>query len=149
MREAKQTKDKDNNRGRDGDEEGKTAGVFWSEQVQQTNDENGGSGEFFRMRHTEILKGGERADCRGNEIVRNEQKRAYDRDNFGTMPDAGIDSATVRIEPANDYVINPDERGQNAHCGYKPERSITADGKGEADDIRFARAPIAVENRGR
>src|SRR5207302_6107985 len=30
-----------------------------------------------------------------------------------------------------------------------PERSVTCDGEGEADDVGFARAPVAVQNRRR
>src|SRR6266568_8574410 len=65
------------------------------------------------------------------------------------MAHTRVDSAAVRIQAADDHVVDADKGGENAHRGDEPERGITADGKGKADDVGFARAPIAVQNRGR
>ena len=66
-----------------------------------------------------------------------------------TMPHARVNAAAIGIEPANDHVVDADESGEHAHRGDQPERSVTGDGKGESDDVGFARAPIPVENRSR
>src|SRR5437870_11678158 len=65
------------------------------------------------------------------------------------MSHARVNPAAVGIKAANDHVIDADEGGQHAHRGNQPERSVTCDGEGEADDVGFARAPVAVQNRGR
>src|SRR2546423_10145425 len=65
------------------------------------------------------------------------------------MPHAGVDAAAVRIEATDDHVIDPNQRDEHAHKGDEPERGVVGDGEGEADDIGFARAPIAVKNRSR
>src|SRR6266568_5527875 len=65
------------------------------------------------------------------------------------MAHTRVDSAAVRIQAADDHVVDADKGGENAHRGDEPERGITADGKGKADDVGFARAPIAVKNRSR
>src|SRR5437879_3544944 len=65
------------------------------------------------------------------------------------MPHARVDAAAVRIKAADDHVVDPDKRGQHAHRSDQPKGRITADCKREADDIGFARPPIAVQNRGR
>src|SRR5260370_14941204 len=101
------------------------------------------------MRTTEILKPGKRADRRRNQIIGDEQKCADDGDYCGTMPHARVDTAAVRIESADDHVVDADERGKNAHRGDQPKRCVAADGKREADDVGFARPPIAVKNRAR
>src|SRR5437762_60700 len=65
------------------------------------------------------------------------------------MPHARINAAAVGIKPTNDHVIDPDQRGQDAHRCDQPKRCVTSDGKREPDDVGFASAPVAVKNRGR
>src|SRR6266513_118124 len=65
------------------------------------------------------------------------------------MSHTRVDAAAVRIEAADDHVIDPNQRDEHAHQGDQPERSVAGHGEREADDIGFARAPIAVKNRGR
>src|SRR5438045_5340774 len=65
------------------------------------------------------------------------------------MPHACVNAAAIRIQPANDHVIDPDQRRENAHRRDEPERRITGYGERETDDVRFTRPPIAVKNRRR
>src|SRR5947208_1150078 len=65
------------------------------------------------------------------------------------MPDTGIDAAAVGIKAANDQIVDADQRGQHAHCGDQPKRSVARNGERQADDVGFARAPVAVQNCGR
>ena len=65
------------------------------------------------------------------------------------MTHAGVDAAAIRIEAADDHVVEPDERGEHAHRGDQPERRVPGDRESKADDVGFARAPIAVKNRRR
>ncbi len=101
------------------------------------------------MRHAEILKGGQSADRRGHQIIGDEQKRADNRDDFGAMANTRINTAAVRIKAADDHVVDADERGEDTHRGDEPEGSVAGDSKGKADDVGFARAPVAIKNGGR
>src|SRR5436305_6779442 len=101
------------------------------------------------MRHAEVLKSGKRANCRRHQIISNKKKGADDGDDFGAMAHARINAAAVRIKTADDHVVEADQRGEHAHQGDEPERCVARDGKGEANDIGLARAPVAVKNRGR
>src|SRR6266480_6578840 len=65
------------------------------------------------------------------------------------MSHTRVDAAAVRIEAADDHVIDPNQRDEHAHQRDQPERSIAGHGESEADDIGFARAPVAVKNRSR
>src|SRR5207249_7922330 len=130
------------------DQKSKAASVFWPKQVEQSDNEDGSSGEFFGMRYTKIGEGRERADRGGHQIIGDEQKRADNGDDFAAMAHTGVDAAAIRIEAADNHVVESNERGEDAHQGDQPERSVTSDGEGETDDVGFARAPVAVQNRG-
>src|SRR5437868_85324 len=65
------------------------------------------------------------------------------------MPHAGVDAAAVGIKTADHHVVETDQRGQHAHRRDKPKRSVASDRKRETDDVGFARAPVAVQNRRR
>ena len=101
------------------------------------------------MRNAEVLKPGKRADGRRYQIISDEKKCADDGNDFAAMPHAGINTSPVRIQAADDHVVDPDERGQHAHQRDQPERSVAGDGKRKTDDVGLARAPVAVKNRGR
>src|SRR5438046_8430905 len=111
-------------------QKGKAAGVFRSEQVEQPNNEDGGSSEFFRMRNTEVLKPGKRADGRRYQIISDEEKGADDGDDFGAMAHARINAAAVRIKAADDHVVEADQRGEQAHCGDQPKWRVAGDRQG-------------------
>src|SRR2546423_1020906 len=101
------------------------------------------------MRHTEIGKGGEGADRGRYPIIRDEQKTPDNGDDIAAMSHTRVDAAAVRIEATDDHVIDPNQRDEHAHQRDQPERSVTGHGESEADDIGFARPPIAVKNRSR
>src|SRR5438552_14625895 len=65
------------------------------------------------------------------------------------MPDGCIHTATVGVKPADDHVVDPDKRSQEAHRCDQPKRSITGDSKGETNHVGLARSPVAVQNRRR
>src|SRR6266700_3675662 len=48
--------------------------------------------EFLRMRNAEILKSGKRADGRRYQIISDEEKRADDGDDFGSMAHTGVNA---------------------------------------------------------
>ena len=101
------------------------------------------------MISSEILESGEGADRGGDEVIGNQQKCPDDRDDFGAMTNACINATAIRVKPADDHVVDPDERRQDAHRGDQPKRGVTADGERQPNDVRFARSPVAVENRRR
>ena len=113
--------------------ERETAGVFRSEQIKQTYEEDGRRREFLRMRNAEILKRGKRADRRRNQVIGDEEKRADDGNDLGAMPDAGINAAAIRIKPAND--------GRSGGVLSRVERAMLKDG----DAILIGKHEIFVD----
>src|SRR5437773_6989278 len=101
------------------------------------------------MRYTEILKSGKRADGRCYQIIGNEQKRADDGDDFAPMAHTRVNTAPVRIKPADDHVVEADQRRKHAHRRDQPERCVAGDRERETDHIGFAGTPVAVKNRSR
>ena len=122
---------------------------FAATDLEQPDDQDRERGKSLGMRDAKILKRRERADRRRDQVIGDEQKRADDRNHLGAMTDTRVNAAAIRVEPADDDVINPDERREDAHRRDQPKGGITADRKREADDIGLARAPVAIKNRGR
>src|SRR6266566_6161113 len=149
VRQTEKPENNDNDGGWHRNQKSEAAGVFRAEEVEESNDEDGSSGEFFRMRHAEVSKGGKSADRGRYQIIGNKKKCPDDGDNFGAMAHARVNAAAIRIEAADDHVVETNERGEHAHQGDEPERCVAGNGKSETDDVGFARAPVAVKNRGR
>src|SRR2546426_11174561 len=149
VRQTEKPQNNDDNGSWHRNQKSETAGVFGSEQIEQSNNEDGRGSEFFRMRNAEVLKPRKRADGRRYQIISDKKKGADDGDDFGAMAHARVNAAAVRIKAADDHVVEANERGEHAHQGDEPERCVASDSKGEAYDIGFARAPIAVKNRSR
>jgi hypothetical protein len=57
----------------------------------------------------------ESALIRCHQIIGNEQECADDGDDLAAMAHTGVHAAAVRIKPADNYVVDPNERGQHAH----------------------------------
>jgi hypothetical protein len=57
------------------------------------------------MWQAEILKRRQRTNRRGYNVVGDEQKSADDRDSSGPVTNASIDTATIRIMLADDYIV--------------------------------------------
>src|SRR5713101_436563 len=62
MRKAEKPEHDDDDSGWHRNQKSKPAGVLRSKQIEQPDDEDGRGCKFFRMRNTEVLKGGKRAD---------------------------------------------------------------------------------------
>ena len=123
--------------------------MFRSEEIQPAD------AEEWRRRQTisgcgtpEILKGGEPADRRRDDVIGDQQEGADDGDHLRAMPHARIDAAAVRVMLADRHVVHADQRGEHAHGGDEPEGGVARDGEGEAHHVGFARAPVSVENGG-
>src|SRR5438874_1248502 len=54
----------------------------------------------------------------------------------------------VHVRQTEQSEHDDNESGQRAHERDQPEGSVAGDGKGEPDDVGFARAPVAVKNGG-
>src|SRR6478672_9671352 len=98
------------------------------------------------MRNAKVLEGGKRTDRRGYQVISDEKKGADNGDDFTSMTHAGVDATAVWIKAANDHVIDSDERRQHTHGGDQPERGVTGDGKGEANYVGLAGAPVSVKD---
>src|SRR5438132_6043174 len=65
------------------------------------------------------------------------------------MPHAGVNAAAVRVEAADDHVVEAHECSEHAHCRDQPERSVTGDRERKPNDVGLARPPIAIKDRRR
>src|SRR2546421_12926948 len=65
------------------------------------------------------------------------------------MPHAGVNPAAVRIQAADDHVVEADECSEHAHRRDQPERSVTGDRERKPNDVGLARPPVAVKDRSR
>src|SRR5678809_357870 len=101
------------------------------------------------MWNAKILEGGQSADGRRYQIIGDEQKCTDDRNDLAAMAHAGVNTAAVEIETADNHVIDADERGKHAHERDEPEGGVTGNGEGETNNVGLARAPIAIKDRGR
>ena len=149
MRQAEKPKNNHDDRGRDRNKKREAAGLFRSEQIEQSDDKNRSRSEFFRMRHAEILKGRKRADRSGHQVIGDEQKRADDGDHLAAMPNTRVNATAVWIKTADNHVVDPDERSEYAHRGDEPERCIAGDSERQPYDVGLAGAPVPVKNRSR
>src|SRR5204863_6339598 len=68
---------------------------------------------------------------------------------FAPMAHTRVDTAPVRIKPADDHVAEADQRRKHAHRGDQPEGGVAGDRERETDDVGFAGTPVAVKNRRR
>src|SRR6266567_2354713 len=121
MRQTEKAENNDDDGGWHRNQKGETAGMFRSEQIEQPDNEDGRGRELFRMRHTEVLKPGKRADGGCYQIIGNKKKCPDNGDNFGAMADARVDAAAIRIEAADDHVVKADERGEHTHRSDQPK----------------------------
>src|SRR5207249_6051852 len=76
MRQDKKTQGDHYQRGGHRNKKCEAASLLRSKQVEQSDDKDRCRGKFLRMRDAKVLKGGERADCRRDQIVCYEQERA-------------------------------------------------------------------------
>jgi len=144
--QTEESQENDHNNGRDGNQGGETAGMFGPEEVERANDDNSEPCENFRARHAQVLECGQSANSSGHQVIGDKEKCAYDRNDFRAVPDAGVDTAAVRIMAADYHVVNAHERGKQGHGGNEPKRRVARDGESEPDDVGFAGAPVAVED---
>ena len=73
----------------------------------------------FGMVQAEVLKGGQSADGRSDNIIRDKQERADDGKNDRAMTHAGINAATIGVMAANDHVV---ERRARRNCSRRRQR---------------------------
>src|SRR4029077_10515679 len=83
-----------------------SSGMFRSKIVQRTNGQDGATSKKSRGRQAKILESGERANCCSNNVVGNQQEGADDGDNLGSVTDTGINTAAVRVVPADGHVVH-------------------------------------------
>jgi len=144
---AKKTQNDHYKRGRERNEKRETAGLFWSEQVEQSDNKNRSSSKFFWMRHAEILKRRKRADRSGHQVIGDEQERADNRDHLAAMPNTRVNATSVWIKTADNHVVDPDERSEYAHRRDQPERCIAGDSERQPYDVGLAGSPVPIKNR--
>ena len=88
------------------------------------------------------------AQGRGDNKIRDEQERTGRCQKAALLPRRGIDAAAIRKMGADDDVVEADDRGEQADREDDRHGRKAGGDKGEADDVRLARAPIAVKQRG-
>src|SRR5215467_6086998 len=105
MWERKNPKECDHDRGWNGNKKCQTASMSRPKIVQSTDHQYRSSGEQLWMADAEILKCGKSADSGSDDVVRNQEKCSDDGDDLRPVPDAGIDSAAVRVMAADGHVV--------------------------------------------
>jgi hypothetical protein len=83
-----------------------------------------------RMVYTQVLEGRQGADGRRNDVVGNQEKGTDNGKDLGTMPDARVNAAPVRIMAADCHVVHADQRSEQTHGRDQPERAIAGNRKG-------------------
>ena len=146
MRETEEPQEHDDDRRRDRHEERQPARMLGAEPVQRADERDGYRRERLRVRHSEVLKRRKRTERRGDDVIRDEQECPDDRNDLRAVPHARVHAAAVGVMVADDDVVDRHQRGQHAHRRDQPERAVRAERERQADDVRLARAPIAVKN---
>src|SRR6266480_2439434 len=121
VRQTEESENNDDDGGWHRNQKGESAGVFRSEEIEQPNNEDGRGSELFRMWNAEVLKPRKRADGRRYQVIRDEKKGADDGDDFGAMAHARVNAAAIRIQAADDHVVEADQRGEHAHGSDQPK----------------------------
>ncbi len=148
VRQGKGRQEQHHHGRRQRNQEGQPARVAGAEDIEQADDRNRCRRAPFGMREAQIIKSGERTDGRRDNVIGNEKEGADNGNDDGPVAHAGINAAAVRVVAADGHVIDADQGGQQAHGGDEPEGTVAADGKGQADDVGLAGAPVAIENGG-
>ena len=133
----------------DRDEKRETARVFRPENIERTDEQNGKRRPPLRMTKSKIKERRERAKCRRDNVIRDQQERADNGDDLRAMAHTGVHTAAIGVVLADRHVIDAHKRGEQAHGQDEPERTIPRHRKRQADDICLAGPPIAVKNRSR
>jgi hypothetical protein len=118
-----------------------------AEEIENTNQRDRCSSPRLRMGKPEIVKCGQRADRRGDNVIGDQQEGADNRNDVRPMTHACVHAAAVGVMFADGDVIGADQRDEQAHAGDQPERAVSRDGECQANDVRFACAPVAVQDR--
>ena len=147
VRHAEKREDDDDDKRRHGYGDGQAAGVFRPEEVERADSRDGQGCKNLRVRHAQIDERRECAERGGDDVIRDEQKRPDDGNDLRAVPHAGVHAAAVRVVLADEHVVERDQPRDHAHGQRSARRSYSpATAKGQADDIRFGGAPVAVEN---
>ena len=134
-----------------GQPDGDAAGVLGPKKVNRPDDKDGGDRPLLGRRRflkAEVVKSVQATQGGGDDEIRQQEQPA----NGGQPPrmQAGgrIDAAAVGEVLADPNVVNANQAGQRADGQQVRQRRETHRRDRQADDIGFAGAPIAVEQRG-
>ena len=111
MGQTKKSERDDNDCGRNRDQERESPGVFGAKVIQTAYREDRCSCKKFGTVYAQVLEGGQGADRRSNNVVSDQEKGADDRQDLGTMSNAGVNAPPVRIVPADGHVVHADQGG--------------------------------------
>ena len=97
------------------------------------------------LRDAKVAHGRPSAECRCDGEVCHKQEGRHNREDFSMRSSGRVDAASFGEAAANDNVVQAHEEREHAH-GYDDRKRGKADcRKGEAQDIRFAGPPVAIE----
>ena len=146
MRHAECPEQYDSHDRRHRNQECQAASMSWPKIIQRTDHQNRQGGELLRMRHAQILKCRQTADCRRDQIIGHQEKRPHNRDHLRAMTHTRINTPAVRVMPADDDIINAHQRGEHAHRRDEPEGAVARDSKSQSDNVGFTRSPISIKD---
>ena len=147
MRRAQGDDGHDDRHHRQGQGDGKAAGMFWPEIVEIADEQNGADGGQLQVfpGHAKIAHGIPATHGGCHDEVGQQQQRAEHGQHPALLARGRINAAAIREMPANDDVVVADQPGQNANRQDDWKRGKTGGDKGQPNDVGLACAPVTVE----
>src|SRR5882724_1866075 len=123
--------------------------MFWAEIIEDTERQNDPHRYHWRIlgRHTKITDACPAAQCRGDDKIRNQQKRPDRCEKATLLPRGRIDAAAVRKMCADNYIVEPNDGREDANREDYRTRREPSGHKGEPQHVRLTGAPIAIKER--
>ena len=124
--------------------------MFWAEIIDDTyrKDQAHRHDRRVVIRNAEITYRSPPTQRRGDDKIRHQQERTSGREESTMLSRRGINATAIGKMGADNNVVVPHHRGENANSENDWQGRKTCGDESETDHIRFARAPVAIEQRG-
>ena len=149
MGRAQENDDRDHDDSRHGQPDREAAAVFWPEKIDDADGENQTDRRNRRVlaRHAEVAHRRPSAQRGRNREIRDEQERPGGSKKSALFSCRGINAAAIREMRANNNIVVGHHRGEHADREDDRQGAEARRDKSQADDVGFARSPIAVKQR--
>ena len=152
MRRTHTDQNHNHDHGGDSESDGDASAVSRTEIIYPAHYEQhhrrGNDDVLFENGYAEITQGRPATERGGHGEIGHEQERPHHGEQATLRSRRGIDATSFRKVATDDGVINSNKTGENADCQNDRKRGEAGGKEGEADDVGFARSPIAVKKGG-